>query len=101
MDKNESVRSALLQLLKGIVDESENASRELTSEDPLIGDDASISSRELVEFLLEVEDYASEHLGVNFDWTTNSALSFKRSPFRSVASLTEHLLALEQADADS
>jgi hypothetical protein len=41
--------------------------------------------------LLAVEDFAKEQLGVNWDWTSDSAMSEARSVLRSVGSLARHL----------
>ena len=71
--------------------------RATVSEDTkLIGADAAIKSRALVELLLALEDFAETDLGCNFDWTSDQALSEANSAFRSVGSLTERLHQLAQ-----
>ncbi|MCW5732166.1 MAG: acyl carrier protein [Alphaproteobacteria bacterium] len=62
---------------------------------PLIGPRAVVKSRALVEILLALEEFAEEHLGVTFDWTSDSAMSQSRSIFRTVESLATHLHGLK------
>jgi len=63
-------------------------------ETKLIGADAAIKSRALVELLLALEDLAETELGSSFDWTSDQALSEANSAFRSVGSLTDRLYQL-------
>ena len=60
----------------------------------LVGENAIISSRELVEVLLAIEEYAEDELGVEFDWASDTAMSERRSMFRTPASLAEYLASL-------
>ncbi len=55
----------------------------------LIGDEAVIDSRSLVELLLLLEEFMQEQFKVAFDWTNDRAMSAKRSPFRTPLSLAE------------
>ena len=68
---------------------------DFSSATPLIGSGAEVRSRELVELLLALEEYAAENLGVNFDWSGDSAMSEARSIFRTVGTLAEHIGGLE------
>ena len=89
----DNIRQAVIDLLgefEGLPPES------LTEDTQLIGAQAAIKSRTLVELLLALEDYAESDLGVEFDWTSDSAMSEARSIFRSVGSLTDHLFGLTQ-----
>ena len=63
----------------------------IDEETRLIGSEAVLKSRALVELLLALEDLAEAELDASFDWTSDSALSEARSLFRSVGSLTDHL----------
>jgi hypothetical protein len=63
----------------------------------LLGCDAVLNSRELVELLLALEEFAEEKLGVKFDWTSDSALSEARSVFRTLGSLAAHVADLPVA----
>jgi acyl carrier protein len=71
---------------------------EITAESRLIGDDAILDSRSLVELLLTLEEFAEDELGVTFDWSGDSAMSQRRSMFRSIGTLSEHIAGLK-ADA--
>jgi hypothetical protein len=62
-----------------------------SEETRLIGRDAAIVSRELVELLLALEEFAEQNLNVHFDWTNDSAMSEARSIFRTVGSLAAHI----------
>ena len=64
----------------------------------LVGGGSTIKSRDLVEFLLAVEDFATDELNVEFDWMSDSALSSNRSIFRTPKSLAEHLDKLALAN---
>lgn len=66
----------------------------ISADSPLVGEKAIISSRELVEVLLAIEEYAEDELGVEFDWTSDSAMSERRSMFRTPATLAEYLASL-------
>lgn len=58
----------------------------LTMDMSLIGDGAILSSMQVVELCLALEDLASTS-GMMFDWTSDVAMSKSRSMFRSVGSL--------------
>ena len=65
-------------------------------ETKLIGADAVIKSRALVELLLALEDFAETEMDCEFDWTSDQALSEANSAFRSVGSLADRLHQLSQ-----
>ena len=71
---------------------------DLNAASRLIGDDAILDSRSLVELLLGLEEFAEEELGTMFDWSSDSAMSTRRSIYRTIGSLAEHLSTLK-ADA--
>jgi hypothetical protein len=60
----------------------------------LIGSTAVVASLGFVRLLLAAEDYAAEHLGFAFDWTSDGAMSEARSHFRTVGTLAQYLLTL-------
>lgn len=70
----------------------------LTAQSPLVGADAVISSRALVELLLLTEELAEDELGAEFDWQSDRALSARRSLFKNAASLADHLAGLPRND---
>jgi hypothetical protein len=63
---------------------------------PLIGPERALKSRELVEVLLDLEEFAEERLQVEFNWTTDAAMSPSQSLFRTVDSLARHLFRLQR-----
>lgn len=67
---------------------------QLSQDTVLIGQTAIIKSREVVELLLALEDAMEEEFSVEFDWTSDSAMSEDRSFIRTVGSLRDHLTAL-------
>ncbi|HUQ18269.1 MAG TPA: hypothetical protein VM099_01540 [Gemmatimonadaceae bacterium] len=69
----------------------------ITPETILVGQNRVVDSADLVVLLLAVEDFAKEQLGVQWDWTSDSAMSEARSVLRSVGSLSRHLSELQPA----
>ena len=49
-------------------------SSKITNEVRLVGEDAYIKSRDLVEILLIVEDYLYENYDIEFDWASSNAM---------------------------
>ncbi|MCF6303334.1 MAG: hypothetical protein L3J13_09070 [Devosiaceae bacterium] len=72
----------------------ENPDIQVKADSQLVGEAAIVSSRELVEILLAIEEYAEDDLKVEFDWASDSAMSGRRSMFRTPASLGEYLVSL-------
>ncbi len=63
----------------------------------LIGQNRVLDSADLVVLLLAVEDFARERMGIEWDWTSDSAMSEARSVLRNVGALARHLSELEPA----
>lgn len=63
----------------------------------LVGSGRVVDSADLVMLLLSVEEFARDRLGVNFDWTSDSAMSEARSVLRNVGTLARHLTDLQAA----
>ena len=72
-----------------IVNAIQSDAIEIRYETPLIGAGSILDSMKLVEVCLALEDVAEER-GFEFDWTSESAMSTKRSIFRNVRSLVGH-----------
>jgi len=70
---------------------------EVNADTILVGQNRIVDSADLVVLLLAVEDFAKEQLGVQWDWTSDSAMSEARSVLRSVGSLSLHLAELQPA----
>jgi len=67
---------------------------EINQDTVLFGTDGIMKSRDIVELLLAVEEYMESKFGVEFDWTSDSAMSNPRSVFGSVERLANHLSGL-------
>ncbi|MFO8026104.1 MAG: hypothetical protein R6U56_00390 [Opitutales bacterium] len=63
-----------------------------TAESLLYGEDAPLDSMALVNLIADVEDAVAENFGATITLADERALSAKRSPFRSVASLSEAIM---------
>ena len=68
--------------------------RKFTSNTPLVGPTRALKSVELVELLLQMEDYVEENFNSKFNWSDNSAMSETRSVLRTINSLAEHIVEL-------
>ena len=68
----------------------------LTNNSPLIGNEAVLDSRGLVELLVALDDFMEEEFGTEFDWTSDKAMSARNSPFRTPQHLAE--FAVGEAD---
>ena len=86
------------KVISVITDLSDAVSEQITEDSKLIGGEAIVTSRALVEALLELEEFAEDQLGVEFDWSSDSAMSQSRSIFRTTGSLADHLFSLKKAD---
>jgi acyl carrier protein len=85
-------RSEILGAVIGLVEEVGGLeAAELDDDTPLIGPHAVIKSRMLVELLLALEDFAEERLEVEFDWSSDSAMSLTHSAFRTIGTVADHL----------
>ena len=69
----------------------------VTSDTVLIGQGRALDSADLVVLLLAVEEFAQAKLGVQWDWTSDSAMSEARSVLRNVGTLARHLAELQPA----
>jgi hypothetical protein len=81
-------------IAREIVARIEELNKSVAVDTPLVGEKAVLKSRDLVEVLLSVEEYAEERLGVAFDWSSDAAMSQRRSIFRTPRSLAAHLAEL-------
>ncbi len=67
----------------------------ITAETVLVGQGRVLDSADLVVLLLGTEEFARDRLGVEWDWTSDSAMSEARSVLRTVGSLSRHLAELQ------
>lgn len=64
-------------------------------ETPLFGRGAALDSLDLVSFLVEVETRLVERYGLDSPLSDDRAMSQARSPFRTIETLAEYILSLE------
>lgn len=69
----------------------------IDTETILVGQNRVLDSADLVVLLLAVEEFAKDKMGVDWDWTSDSAMSEARSVLRSVGTLANHLTSLQPA----
>ena len=74
-------------------------SSKITKEVRLIGEDAYIKSRDLVEILLIVEDYLDENYDIEFDWASSNAMSNANSNYRTLDSLLSYVQTIVKNSA--
>ena len=74
----------LINIINNVVEDN----NELVSSSPLIGEDSSIDSMNLVQICIALEEKSQED-GFYFDWTSEKAMSSLNSIFKTPASLTE------------
>ena len=67
------------------------SSDEINDDIMLIGDDAKIKSRDLVEILLIIEDYLDDEHDIEFDWASSNAMSNASSNYRTLGSLKKYV----------
>ncbi len=78
-----------------IAEASDRPADSISKDTELIGSGSFVKSRELVEILLSLEDFAEDELQAEFDWTSDSAMSMSRSIFRTAGTLAHHLEELQ------
>ena len=69
----------------------------LSGDTVLIGSNRVLDSADLVVLLLAVEEFANEKLGVQWDWTSDSAMSEARSVLRNIGTLAQQLAQRQPA----
>lgn len=76
--------------------DGQDLSADITEDSRLLGQGGLFSSLMLVELMLAVEDFCAEK-DLNFVWANDSAMSERRSAYRTLASLSDFILSLETA----
>ena len=82
------IEERVFEEIKNVSEDKESIINKTT---PLIGDEATIDSVDLVEMCLELEDFAVE-LGFEFDWTSEKAMSATNSIFKDAGSLSNEFI---------
>ncbi|HEX2135110.1 MAG TPA: hypothetical protein VHG30_04285 [Microvirga sp.] len=100
MSRDDISRSDIVQKIRNLLAEYSDLNyANINESTPLIGSQAAIRSRVIVELMLGLEDYAEEELGFEFDWSSDAAMSEGRSMMRTVGSLADYLEHLRQRRA--
>ncbi len=96
--ENKRVTTKIVEILREVFEEDGQNAIGVTVEEnsPIVGPEAIISSRGLVEVLLLIEEYAEDELGIEFDWQDDATLSARRSIFKTPQSLAAHLFYLQR-----
>ena len=76
------------RVFKEIQNVSEDKKSIINKTTPLIGDEGTIDSVDLVDLCLSLEDIAVD-LGFEFDWASEKAMSASRSMFKDAGSLSK------------
>lgn len=91
-------RAALVEIIAGTVREvagQSNAVPELIDEQTyLFGSKGFLDSLSLVSVVLDIEQQVNDRYGLSVSLADDRSVSQQRSPFRSVASLTDYILML-------
>jgi hypothetical protein len=69
-----------------------SADHSISGDSNLIGSNRIIKSRTFVELMLSIEEYLEDQYDLDFDWTSDKAMSGKRSPFLTVNTLIEFII---------
>ena len=79
------------RVFKEIQNVSQDKKSIINKTTPLIGDEGTIDSVDLVDMCLSLEDFAVE-LGFEFDWTSEKAMSATNSIFKDAGSLSKEFI---------
>ncbi len=99
--ENKTIISNIVAILKEVYEDDRQNTNDVvvSSSSPIVGPQAIISSRGLVEVMLLVEEYAEDELGIEFNWQNDATLSERRSVFKTPQTLAEHLILLKREAA--
>lgn len=95
MIEKEKILNMIFEILKEIAEETENVELEKASlNTPLYGKNGNIDSLSLVRLIAELEEKVHDNFDKELVLADERAMSAKFSPFRSVASLADHVLRI-------
>lgn len=93
MPNSEDIQSLVIESVRMLASDFEiPALTEATADSLLYGEGAPLDSMALVNLVADIEDAVAEKYGATITLTDEGAMSAHRSPFRSVASLTEAII---------
>jgi len=99
MQKPELV-AMMTELLQSLVDQAsleeggQNPGVRVAADSPLIGDQAVVTSMNLVSFIADVESTLAEQHDLSLTLVSEKALSRKNSPFRTIDTLADYVMEL-------
>lgn len=93
MDRAELL-GVVLKSLREVVEAADGKLNGADEQTPLIGSGAVLDSMRLVSLIVDVESRLEEGFGIGVTIADERAMSAKRSPFRTVGSLVDHLQVL-------
>ena len=88
MSTEQDIRSEIFEKISTML----AAGDSVTDETPLLGGESVLTSMQVVELCLALEDKAAD-LGFDFDWKSEEAMSKSRSMFRTAGSLADEFLS--------
>lgn len=89
MPDADAIKSEILSKISALL---ADATIPVTEDIPLLGGESVLTSMQLVELCLALEDRAAE-LGFDFDWKSEEAMSKSRSMFRTAGSLSDEFVS--------
>lgn len=90
MPDAEEIEALVIESVRMLATDFEiEALAEATNESLLYGGDGSLDSMALVNLVADIEDALAEKYGASISLADERAMSAKRSPFRSVADLSQ------------
>ncbi len=93
MPDSKEIQALVIESVRMLAKDFEIAALTDATEDSLLfGEDAPLDSMALVNLVADVEDAVAEKFDATITLADERALSAKRSPFRSVTSLTEAII---------
>lgn len=95
MPNSETIRDLLLKCLQ---EADPPPSGPVDAETVLLGKSSHFDSLGLVNYIVDVEQALDEDLGIAVTLADERAMSQTRSPFRTVQSLTDYIMALTTAE---
>ena len=89
----QNLDSNLISLLKDFINENDiQIDSEIDSNLRLLGSNSVFDSMELVQFIVEVEQFLDEEYGLEIELTSDKAMSRRTSPFINLKALNNFIL---------
>ena len=93
MNLLENLKSNLLNLLNDFIQENQvEINCEIDNKTRLIGGSSIFDSMELVQFIVEVEQFLDDDYGIEIQLASEKAMSRRNSPFISLKSMYDFIL---------